>query len=180
MSDCPFTWDDIKLRCRSCEEGECWEWRATFLHKGRRPVIAKRMDTPKGRTNKQFYARHVSYWLHKGRMPELGVDRAIVAKCENEKCVNPHHLRVVSRSVVNRKAAAKGANSSAAQRMKIAQSLRRRSKLSDAAVAEIKASTEYAPVVAERYGITAAYVYMLRRGEFRNEFSNPFAGLTPR
>lgn len=177
MSDCPFTMEDIKMRCYACEEGECWEWRSTFLHDGQRPVLAKRIDTPKGRVNKQFYARHVALWVKRGQRAKLGLFRAIVSTCENEACVNPDHLKVVSRSAVVKKLAASGAYSSHTHRMKVAQGARRQSKLSQEAVRDIVNSEEPAKVAAEKHGITPAYVYMLRRGEFRQDFASPFAGL---
>lgn len=177
MTDCPFTIEDIKCRCHSSEPGECWEWRSTFLENGRRPVIAKRIDADKGRINKQFYARHVAMWISRGAKPELGLFRAIVTTCENDRCVNPAHLKVVSRSTVARKVGASGAFSTPAHRMKVAKGRRRASKLSEEAIRDIRGSSEPAKVTAARHGITAAYVYMLRRGEFRADFSNPFTQL---
>jgi hypothetical protein len=177
MSDCPFTMEEIKLRCASCEPGECWDWRGTYLHDGRRPVIAKRMDTDNGRTNKQFYARHLVMWLTRGERPDLGLFRAIVTTCDNPCCVNPEHLKVVSRKTVVRKVAATGIYSSQSHRMKVANARRRSAKLSEEAVKDIRDSEDPAKVAAEKHGVTAAYVYMLRRGEFRQDYSNPFAGL---
>ena len=61
---------------------------------------------------------------------------------------------------------------------KIAAMKRAKSKLSDEAVAAIKAGTDHPKDAAAKHGCSVAYVYMLRRNLWRNDYrANPFSGL---
>lgn len=60
---------------------------------------------------------------------------------------------------------------------KAAMARRKTSKLSDAGVLDIRTSEEHRSVLMQRYGITEAYYYMLRKGRYRKDYSSPFAGL---
>lgn len=167
----PFTLQHLRDRCREC--GDCWEW-ASAYRAHRWPVISSRRDWDGDGNvrNMQFYVRHLMYWLAKGQKPRLGVKRALVPACGNPKCVNPDHLKIASRAEVGR-TAFKPPGWAAS----VARGHRRRSKLSDEAVQEIRTSTERTLLLAERFGISQAYVYMIRNGEWRKDYSNPFAGL---
>jgi hypothetical protein len=165
------------LRARTEEEGECWNWRAAYRSK-RWPTIAFRRDWGSGApSNKVFYVRHIAYFHKYGKAPDLGLFRALVPSCGNHQCINPDHLKIVSRKTVVRMMVAAGHMSKVGRRQKVAQARRLVSKLSDEAVVEIRQSEDVARVVAEKHGISAAYVYMIRRGECRKDYSNPFAGL---
>jgi hypothetical protein len=176
LSEPPFTLEHLKLRCS--ESGDCWEWGAAY-RADRWPVISSRRDWDgSGKSsNRQFYVRHLMYWLKTGKPPILGAFRSIVACCDNPRCVNPDHMRLVTRKTVVRKMVESGGMSESTRHAKIAKTKRAKSKLSDGDVEQIRNSDLRADELAAQYGVSAAYIYMLRRNQFRRNYSNPFAGL---
>lgn len=156
--------DRIYARC--IEVGECLEWQGP-VQKGGGMYISEGA--------KKYLVRRVLWREEHGNIPE---GRLISVSCCNPRCVC--HLQAISVSQRNKKIAKSGAFKSIAFRAKIANACRKNSKLSDAAVAEIRAA-EIAPAeAAEKFGITESYVNMLRAGRFRIDFSSPFAGLGTR
>lgn len=169
MTEVPFTLQHLKDRCT--EVGDCWEWSGTYL--ARRPVITSRRDWEgNGVRAKQFAVRHLTYWHAKGAPPKLGTKRTVRPSCGNWRCVCPEHQKLVSRADVQ-KTALKPPGFGA----KISATRRKSSKLSDEAVAEIRASSEGTLELAQRFGISRAYVYMIQKSQFRKDYSSPFAGL---
>lgn len=174
----PITMAHMKLRCGCCDD--CWEWKAAFrdVKNKRWPVVACRVDMPDGtRKTARYYVRHLMLWVTTGQKPDLGLLRAIVPSCDNPRCVNPAHLKVVTRKAISQAVVKKGVMSTLPRRKKVAEGLRKNAKLSDAAVADIRNSDDGPKVAAAKHGVSTAYVYMLRRGEWRKDYSNPFAAL---
>lgn len=176
----PITMAHLRLRCGACDD--CWDWKAAFrdVKNKRWPVVACRVDMPDGtRKTARFYVRHLMLWITTGRKPDLGLTKAIVPSCENPLCVNPAHLKVVSRKVVMQAAVRTGVMSTLTRRKRVAEGLRKskRAKLSDEAVADIRSCEEGPKEAAAKHGVSTAYVYMLRRGEWRKDYNSPFAGL---
>lgn len=174
LADPPCDLEYIRLRCRM--EGDCWVW-SLSTKEGRWPRMSVTRPDKKG-VARQFclYVRHVVVWLSRGGRPRLGNNRAVITTCGNPMCVNPAHLKVISKAELNRINA--GYQGTLSMRKKYAESRRRTSRLSDDDVKTIRESDKAAKEVAQEYGISLAYVYMLRRGEWRREYtSNPFAGL---
>jgi hypothetical protein len=175
LTEPPCSLEHLKDRTR--EEGECWNWTAAYRH-NRWPTIAFRRNWDgTGSGNKVFYVRHVMYWHRYGKPPELGKYRVLVPKCGNQDCVNPDHLLMQTRAQLAKKLAAAGHYKSMTRRMKLAESKRKTSKLSDEAVAEIRLPDSKAAAMAAKHGISVAYAYMIRNGEWRRDYSNPFAAL---
>lgn len=152
-----MTLDDIKDRC--VEEGECWLWKGA-LSGGKWPCI--------WHEGKTVPVRRVVWTLHKGKTIPANV--CITPKCDNDLCVCPGCL--VGR--VGRRAARPATMQ---RRIRMATSLRAKSRISDEAVMDIRTSGEPLAVLAERHGISYSYADQLRRGVRRRDFSSPFAGL---
>lgn len=154
----------IRLRCRDC--GDCWQWLGAKVHQ-RHPVI-----TIQG---VQHYVRRLVWQLKHGK--PVPPKMRITASCDNTDCVNPEHVVARSGRQIAKRTAADGAFSTHAFRAKVALGKRRNSKLSDADVQRVRASTGDVAPLADELGISKAYAYMLRSGRFRVDYSNPFAQL---
>lgn len=177
LEEPPCTLQHLKDRCQV--DDECWVWKAAYRQR-RWPTIAFRRDWlgDGERANKVFYVRHLMYWLTKGTPAALGKFWAMVPSCGNPQCVNPDHLKIVSRKHLAKKNSAAGRYNSLARRLKLAETKRKTSKLSDEAVAEIRLPESKPKEMAAKHGISVAYAYMLRNGEWRKDYrANPFAAL---
>ncbi len=171
----PCTADHLALRTR--EVGTCHEWTATLM-KQQYPIISLRVPGPDGApVQRQFYVRHLAWWLRHGKPPAVTPKRVITNTCGNTRCINPAHLRLVDKATVLRRTAAQGAWQGHAFAAAVSAGRRRHSKLSDEAAAEIRASTAPLAELASKHGISRAYACMIRRGRFRRDYANPFAGL---
>lgn len=161
-----MTLDAIKARC--IEEGECWIWQGALNACGY-PIMKA-----KGVKSGCLLVRRVAISLD-GRPPKPR--QPVMASCDDKRCCNPACLKLSTYAAAGKRAAKKGAFSSATRRSKIAESRRTHSKLTQEQVQEIRASTESGPVLAARYGIVKSTVSGIRRGELRRDYYNPFAGL---
>lgn len=69
-------------------DSECWEWIASISTPGYGQI------SEGGRKGRNLGAHRVSYELYKGKIPnDLVVDHI----CRNRRCVNPNHLRLITR-----------------------------------------------------------------------------------
>lgn len=145
------------IQQRSEEEGDCLLWTGASCTRG--PVVTiKQMQYPLRRL----------VWEAKHGEP-FPAGSVTGVSCKNHLCLE--HVIDKTWSEHNSRP------TSLTHRIRTAMAKRKDSKLSDAAVAEIRASGERADVLAERHGISTAYVYMIRRGYNRRDYANPFAGL---
>ncbi|MGE3346091.1 MAG: hypothetical protein AB7I35_01510 [Ramlibacter sp.] len=170
----PCDLDYLRLRAEPC--GDCLEWRAT-LSKESYPIISLRVpDGQGGREQRQFYVRHLVFWLTRGAPP---ADRryVITTTCRNKLCIAPAHVVRVLRGTVYKQAAAAGAWKSAAYRAKVSAGKLRNSQLTDAGVARIRAHEGSLATLAQELQISEAYAYMIRRGTARKGHTGPWAGL---
>lgn len=157
-----MTLTDILKRTREC--GDCLLWTGSFVHDAA-PVISVK--------NKKLYVKR--YMLELEGQNIKG--KCVISTCGHDSCVNRKHLLVVTRATVIKRTAATGVFATNAVRARVAAGKRARSKLSQEAAIEIRNSSEPVPVLAAKHGITEAYGYMIRRGQFRRDYSNPFAAL---
>lgn len=151
---------------RTTECGDCLIWTGSFVHDVA-PVISI--------GNKKLYVKRVL-------MEQAGKDihgKCVRSSCGQSSCVNPKHLEIVTKAAVIKHTASTGVFSTNAVRARVAAAKRSTSKLSQEAATEIRNSDEPMKDLASRYGITEAYGYMIRRGQFRRDYSNPFSGLMP-
>lgn len=152
------TGDPIGIRVPSVEQrfwekvsrqgpDECWPWSGECPREGY------------GRFSyggRRYGRAHVfSYELHHGPVP-TGLN--VLHSCDNPPCVNPAHLSVGThaenmRQMVDRK--------------------RRKRRLTDAQMAEIRDSPEIQKVLAERYGISQGYVSAIKR-QYRDGMHRTF------
>lgn len=172
-TEAPRSMEWIRERCRIVDE--CWVW-SLHSKEGRWPLISIRTRQEDGSKKDTFYyVRHLTHWLKHGRRPGLNNRSAIVTTCDSDLCVNPDHLKIATRSEVGKRSA--GFQKNLTTRKKMSEARRKRAKLSDEAVAEIRQSEEPAKDAAAKHGVSPAYIYMLRSNLWRKDYSNPFAGL---
>lgn len=110
------------------------------------------------RDGRKVRAHRVSFELHIG---PLSSDDIVCHSCDNPECTNPDHLFIGTRGLNNKDTAAKdrfpmGLEHHAA-------------KLSDEDIAIIRRSDLSNSKVAKIFGVTAAYVYDIRRGRARTK-----------
>lgn len=160
-------WPAIRARIEErCDEvGECLRYRSRQAapvvgwQGGRRTMTLGRL-----------------YWLVTGR--KVAADLCVSSSCGDPFCVA--HLLVRTKVQVSRAAARRGAfDANPLKVAKVALRLRARSRFSDAVIEAVRGSDEPSAVLAERFGMTRAYVNMLKAGRFRLPLANtnPWAGL---
>jgi hypothetical protein len=157
------------LEARSTRDGKCLIWK-----------LASREGVPQAglvdpETGKKWTAnvRRLVWAAKHGKQPHKSY--VVVCTCETEGCVEPTHLKEISRSQLH-----KGRTFTASHRLAVTIAARKRSttKLSEEDVREIRYSEESAHQIAARFGVTASHVYGIRRNSWCPEVSNnPFAGL---
>lgn len=117
---------------------------------------------------------HVRRWLwERERGQDVPNSVSLKPTCGSELCVNPAHLKPQHRT-----APQKGKRLTVAHRAAIAKAMRQSiGRLTPEQVREIRESNESGPVLAQRYGITAANVNHIKRNYTWRDFDNPFAAL---
>lgn len=148
---------------RTRESGDCLEW-AGYAVEGKFPQI---------RVNWKLYpVRRLVWQLVRGpAKPEQWIGTT----CENPLCVNPDHLVARTRSK-----ALKGNTHAVMHKLKIAQTRRKGSYVTQEMVREIRSSNETNIALAKRLGMTHDYVSKIRLGKRRADYVTPFQGLGAR
>ena len=108
-----------------------------------------------------------------------GQPALVTVKCANRLCVNPEHVITVTRQQLQQRTAkVTQLHTNPARCRKLAQSARRKGKLSEAQVAEIRAIDGMKQRdIAALYGITQSTVSAIRRGAKWKDYSNPYLQL---
>lgn len=163
----------ILSRCKECADcGAMTHYVGGKEDRG--PTIDITVD---GVRKKVFVRRVVWQLMHpKGRMPS-GKTVVITSRCRNHRCVSPALIHQASKSQAWVRAAAFGKRNTTAVMLKTMATRRARSKLPEEGVEDIRNSEEHPQALAAKWGISEAYVYMLKKNQFRKPISTPFAGL---
>ena len=154
-----------------CEEvGDCLEWQG-HVSSGGSPRIWH-----EGKTHS---VRKLMLQAH-GKPSEVPPKHKLVCTCENHRCVNADHIAIVPLAKFVRERLVPGTNH-LLRSAKIAKARRAGAKLSAADVADIRASTEKDHILAERYGVSRAYVSSIQlHRRWRDHTISPWAGMGAR
>lgn len=163
-----FLAEKLEQHCE--EQGDCMVWSG--------PMVQRKFPVLNVERKKLYVKRHAMELM--GR--RLG-KQVVTSSCDNQACVNPDHLVVVTKAkMVEMTVAAHGGTlNTPASKAKIAASLRAKSPLSQEEISDIRNSNDSVRTIANRHDISMAYVYMLQRGLWRRDYSaTPFTGLGAR
>lgn len=156
------------VECRARREDSCLVWLRAF-NNGESPQTC--LETPEGRKISILIRRKL-WELKNGRPPRRSY--VVIAKCGTHGCVEPEHLREMSRSLLQR-----GKAKSVEHRMALTKAARERksNKLTQEAVNDIRYGEGTVVEKAQRYGITTDYVCDVLAHRCWKDISGPFAGL---
>lgn len=125
----------------------CWEWTGTVISTGYGKIHLG--------PGQPGLAHRYSYKLHNGPIP---AGLFVCHHCDNRRCVNPRHLfcgtqqENVDDMEAKGRAVKRGSNGEANGGAKI----------TEAAVREIRASSEAVRRIAEQYGVSISLIYAIR------------------
>lgn len=158
-----YTLDSIQARCEVDTEGgskyACWVWTGR-IHEG----------VPYGWHGGSLGSmRKVAFSLHHGR--EVAHGHVVKTTCECGACLNPFHLKEISRRELLRENHLKEPAIRRSARLTAAAVARGNAVLNLEKAREIRASCEPARVFAERFGVSESHINRVRRGESWKEYS---------
>ena len=122
------------------------------------------LPTGYGRTryeNKMVLVHRLAWMLAKGPIPKR---KCVCHRCDNPKCCNVDHLFIGTHRQNMRDAIKKGRMDKAFGILAAISPHRRKTKITDAMVDEIRSSSESSASLAKRFGCTYTNVYLIRRG----------------
>ncbi len=152
-----------KLRLRCIEDGDCLIWQGAMNERGPSMKVG----------GKQYSVRQAVIVNRTGKPFPKGWVATV--SCKRKACLE--HVVAMTRAAFNTKLN-KQANPMRSRR--VASAKRANSRLSQEAVLAIRLDDRPMAVVAAEHGISTAYGYMLRRGEFRKDYGSHFSGLGAR
>lgn len=154
-----------RMQAHFYEDAGCWIWKGAMQAQTKSAVPFMQWRGKVGAVR-----RHVAV--------EMGLKlggKVATHSCGNPLCVNPDHIRVVTRSQFQRELAKRTTHQASPARLaKIAEAKRSKAKLNEQAVAEIRQANEPQQVLAQRYGVSQATISEIKRGLIWRDFSNPF------
>lgn len=148
-----------KLAAKCVEDGDCLIWQGAMNDRG--PVLT--FD------RKQYSVRALVWMQRNGPIPD---GKVMSVECGRRRCLE--HVQATTRSVLCVRSNLVNPQHRAAQ---IAKAKRAGSRLSQEAVQAIVMDDRHISIVAAEHGISEGYAYMLKRGQFRRDYSSPFIGL---
>lgn len=112
---------------------------------------------------------------------EIPAGRIVRMTCESALCINPEHMELTSYKKLGKQLGALGVMSGPVRSAAIARAKRKtHAKLTDAAVRDIRSSSERGRVLAARHGVSQAHISKVQKHKAWRDFSSPFAGLGAR
>lgn len=156
------------LRARCIEEGDCWLWQGAAT--GGVPSI--------GFKGKTVYVRRYILEVLQGR--SLGHKQRTTPTCFNHLCINPEHIMLTSRSIIQKRwTNHAGYMQAPARRLKITVSRRERSPYSLETVQKVHdmEGTMSQRAIARTLGTSRNFVQKLLSGKSWQPLNNPWAGL---
>jgi hypothetical protein len=169
-----ITLELILSRCKECPDcgamthyvGGCED---------RPPTI----DYAVGGVRKKSFVRRVVWQLgHPDQHLPTGKTAVISSTCTNRRCINPELVCRLTKSAAWRRDAKQGLRyNSPLVIAKTSMKRRAASKLPENGVEDIRTSDESPQALAAKWGVSEAYVYMLRKGLWRKPIGTLFAGL---
>ena len=155
-----------RLRKRSTEIGDCWEWFGSMQSGGRTPAM-----------NWQGHVKPVRRHIAETMGMEI-TGKLVTCSCRNHLCVNPDHVIVVTRKRLQGMTAKELRYGDTVTRVKkISDKARARSRLNLEMVQQIRDAEGKQDDIAARFGISQATVSSIKRGHTWRDYNNPFAGL---
>lgn len=97
--------------------------------------------------------------------------------CERKTCVEPEHIRMMTRKQLQVRTGKQGKLSSKTKSAKISAAIAHRRKLTDEAVQDIRTTGISTRAAAAKYGICQSVAWHVQAGLTYKDHSNPFAGL---
>lgn len=154
-----MTVDDIKNR--SDEVGDCWEWRGSYSTDGV-PVLNKKSVR---RLGAKAIGKHI---------PPLFV---ATTKCNNQRCVCPDHILIVSRTRRIQMNVEDGRYYNPAKTAKMVKTKAKKSRFPDELVEAVRTAQGETRDIADRFNVPITWAYKVRQGICRKAPGNPFFGL---
>lgn len=132
---------------------ECWPWKAHADQNGYGRIYGH---------SRVLRAHRVSWEMHNGPIPEGGGyhGTCVLHRCDNPRCVNPAHLFLGTNADNAADRNSKGRSKGGCLRGEA----NPQAKLTEAQIADIRASEDVQHVIAARFGISQQHVSNVRRG----------------
>ena len=153
-----------KIKQRTIECGDCWEWQLCIRSSG--PYSS-------------YFGHSVRRTVYRETHGEIDSKLDVTCTCGNIKCVNPDHLKAKRRQAIHREKAKAGGYVNPARAAKISKARRAGTKIAPETVAAIR-SGEMDRNQAIEVGVRQSYFYKIKRFEVWKDYVNPFTGLGAR
>jgi len=127
--------------------------------------------SPQARIGNQAMGMRRVMWelSHEKKIP---TSHQVSPKCGNLRCVHPDHMVCRPRNTC-----LKGVEITHVHRANIAKGRRNGSKFTDEVIAQVRASNGSLEAVAAEFGMDSSYVWQIRTGIARKDFTNPYLQL---
>ena len=141
----------------------CHIWEG-YLDKQRGPMVRFNREPARG-------VRRILWEQHTGKA--LTKDEVVKVTCEDERCVNPLHFKVIIRNTDRA-----GEEKTIVTKMRMSEAMRKRQgKLTPEQIEEIRQSDEPNKVVAARMGVTPSNIGLIRTHRIHKDYTSPFVGM---